>query len=126
MGGRASKQKGYRFEAALCKIFNKAFDTDKIRRTPASGGLSIKGDLCTLEGNFELPGLLSDWSIEAKNQESLSIWKCIEQARSQAGIKKWLLCFTRNREGIYCTMDINDFICLIQNQKGTHNEKTES
>jgi len=114
MGGRKSKQKGYRFEAQLCKIFNKAFNTNKIRRTPASGGLGIKGDLCTLEGNFELPGPLSEWSIEAKNQEKINIWACIEQARDQAGIKKWLLCFTRNHEGIYCVLDINDFIDLIE------------
>lgn len=64
--GRMSKQKGYRFEAFLVKLFNKAFGTNKIRRTPASGGLSIKGDLCTLEGNFELPGPLSNWCIETQ------------------------------------------------------------
>lgn len=118
MGGLMSKQKGYRFEAALCKLFNKVFNTNKIRRTPASGGLNIKGDLCTLEGNFDLPGPLSDWCIEAKNQEKLNIWKCIDQARKQAGIKKWLLCFTRNREGIYCVMEINDFMEIIQKLEG--------
>ena len=117
MAGRKSKSKGYRFEALLVKLFNKAFNTNKIRRTPASGGLGIKGDLCTLEDNFELPGPLSKWCIEAKNQERISIWKCIEQARSQAGNRKWLLCFTKNREQIVCAMEINEFIELIQNQE---------
>lgn len=117
MGGRsgsASKRKGYRFEKFLVDLFNKAFNTNKIRRTPLSGGLSIKGDLCTLEGNFDLPGPLSNWCIEAKNQERINIWACIEQAKSQSGGKKWLLCFTRNNEGVYVCMDINDYIELIQ------------
>lgn len=117
MSGRRSKNKGYRFERQLCDIFNKAFNTTRIRRTPASGGLGIKGDLCCLEGNFELPGVLSGWCIEAKNQERPRLWNWIEQARSQAGIKKWLLCITKNHEEVVCCLALNDFIELLQEKE---------
>jgi len=118
MSGRMSKNKGANYERRIAGILNKAFDTDRIRRTPASGALGLKGDLCTLEGNFELPGPLSNWAIELKKQEKINIWACLHQAQQQArGGKKWLLVFSRNHESDYVCLDLQDYIELIQNQK---------
>jgi len=41
-----ANQKGKRFELKIAKDLAKKFDTN-IRRTPNSGGLSIKGDIMT-------------------------------------------------------------------------------
>ena len=44
-----ANQKGKRFELKIAKDLAKKFDTN-IRRTPNSGGLSIKGDIMTTSG----------------------------------------------------------------------------
>ena len=116
MAGRMSKQKGARYERKVAKILGDAFGSS-IRRTPASGALGIKGDLCQLEGNFDLPSGLSDWCIECKCQERMNIWQCLNQAFTQAGHKKAALIFSRNREDDYVCIGINDFIELIQRSK---------
>ena len=52
-----ANQKGKRFELKIAKDLAKKFDTN-IRRTPNSGGLSIKGDILTTSG------ILSEYSRE--------------------------------------------------------------
>lgn len=125
MPGRRSKNKGANFERRIAGILNKAFDTDRIRRTPASGALGLKGDLCTLEGNFELPGPLSNWNIECKKQEKINIWACIHQAQQQRGGKKWLLVFSRNHESDYVCLDLHDYIELVQGQESAIRRRAE-
>ena len=52
-----ANKKGKRFELRIAKELAKKFDTN-IRRTPNSGGLSIKGDILTTSG------ILSEYSWE--------------------------------------------------------------
>jgi hypothetical protein len=115
MNGRKSKRKGANYEREVAKILNRAFNTNTIRRTPSSGALGIKGDLCQLEGNFDLPGTLSKFTWECKNQEKLSIWAALRQASQEAtGGKIPLVVFTKNHERNYIALELEDFIGLLQ------------
>ena len=107
MKAKSAIAKGKNFERLIAKIFAKAFNTN-IRRTPGSGNLDIKGDLRNLSGPLE------EWVIECKKQEKINIWDCIHQSQRQAGSKKWLLVFSRNREKEYVCLDLQDWIELIQ------------
>ena len=79
-----------------------------VRRTPNSGGLSIKGDI------IDLSGPLKGWSFECKRQEKLNIWNAIAQAKRDARHKKWAVVFSRNNEGRdYVCIDMVDFIELM-------------
>jgi Holliday junction resolvase len=106
-----SQRKGKGYERHIAKVLSDAFDTI-IRRTPNSGGLSIKGDMLNLHGDLE------DSVIECKKQEKLNIWKCLEQTFRQARNKIGLLIFSRNNEGRdYACMDLQDYIGKLQEIK---------
>ncbi len=102
-----SQRKGKSYERHIAKILAETLDT-RIRRTPNSGGLDIKGDIRNLFGTLE------DYVIECKKQEHLNIWACLRQTMQQAGSKIGLLIFSRNNERDYVCFDLNDFIALIQ------------
>ena len=103
-----ANQKGKRFELKIAKDFAKKFNTN-IRRTPNSGGLSIKGDIMTLSG------ILSEYSWECKNQEKLNIWKALEQSEGDARgtLKTPVVVFTKNFEKDYIALQYNDFVNLL-------------
>jgi len=64
---------------------------------------------------------LFPFNVEAKNQESLSIWKALEQSerdRKEGSVP--LLVFKRNRSDVYCALKFEDFMSLIR--KETPNE----
>ena len=103
-----ANKKGKRFELRIAKELAKKFDTN-IRRTPNSGGLSIKGDILTTNG------ILSEYSWECKNQEKLNIWKALHQSeRDAAGTRKTaVVVFTKNFESDYAALRFDDFINLL-------------
>ena len=72
-----------------------------IRRTPNSGGLSMKGDILCIDDN----SILSEFNWECKNQEKLNIWKALEQSRNDClgNAKMPVVCFTKNHERDYMT-----------------------
>jgi Holliday junction resolvase len=84
-----SLTKGKAYERKIAKVLSDAFGCN-VRRVPCSGALDIKGDLRNLHGPLE------QFVIECKKQEKLNIWKCLEQAQTQAGHKTGLLVFSRN------------------------------
>jgi len=57
------------------------------------------------------------FSVEAKNQESISIWKALKQAADNAGKHIPLLIFKRNRSKIYACLELKDLMELMKNQK---------
>ena len=58
------------------------------------------------------------FDIEAKNQESISIWKCIEQAEANGGDDRIpLLIFKRSRSKIYCCLEFKKLLDIIDNFK---------
>ena len=59
------------------------------------------------------------WGIECKNQEALSIWKCLKQAED-AGLDedlKPLLIFKRNKSKIYACLQLEDFLDLLDGKE---------
>ena len=103
-----ANQKGKRFELKIAKDLAKKFDSN-IRRTPNSGGLSIKGDIMTTTG------ILSEYSWECKNQEKLNIWKALQQSQGDARgtLKIPLVVFTKNFESDYVALKYDDFVNLL-------------
>lgn len=103
-----ANKKGKRFELRIAKDLAKKFDSN-IRRTPNSGGLSIKGDILTTSG------ILSEFSWECKNQEKLNIWKALHQSESDAlgTMKSPVVVFTKNFEDDYVALRYDDFVNLL-------------
>lgn len=57
---------------------------------------------------------LFDYDIEVKNQERLNIWDAILQSRKRLnGDKKSIVFFTRNREKMYATLEMTNFLELL-------------
>jgi len=104
-----SKKKGDRFERDVAKKLNKVFKTN-VRRTPMSGGMSIKGDIIDINPD----SILFDYHWECKNQEKLNIWKALEQARNDKPMGKTpVVVFRKNFEKDYACLEFEDFMNLL-------------
>lgn len=112
MKTRSAKSKGRRLQLEI---------RDSLRETFKTKGL-VEGDIeCTIMGesgrDIKLSPLaekLIPYDIEAKNQEKISLWSCLEQA--EANTKKGripLLVFKRNRSKTYAVIEYEEFIKLI-------------
>ena len=112
-----SQKKGKRFELQVAKYLSKEFET-LIRRTPNSGGLSIKGDIMATQG------ILSEFNWECKNQEKLNIWKALEQSRNDCigSHKEPLVVFTKNFEKDYIALELKDFVQILLELEQLRNE----
>ena len=56
---------------------------------------------------------LFPFSVECKSQEKLSIWSSLEQAAENSGDYPPVLIFKRNRSKTYVTIELEEFIKLI-------------
>lgn len=103
-----ANKKGKRFELSISKYLSKMFNED-IKRTPNSGGLSIKGDIMATQG------ILSEFNWECKNQEKLNIWKALDQSRNDCigSHKEPLVVFTKNFEKDYLACELETFVQLL-------------
>jgi len=112
-----SNKKGKRFELQVAKYLSKEFNSE-IRRTPNSGGLSIKGDIMATQG------ILSEFNWECKNQEKLNIWKALEQSANDCigSHKQPLVVFTKNYEKDYVALRLEDFTQLLLELEDFRNE----
>ena len=112
-----SQIKGKRFELQVAKYLNREFNYE-IRRTPNSGGLSIKGDIMATQG------ILSEFNWECKNQEKLNIWKALEQSANDCigSHKQPLVVFTKNYEKDYVALRLEDFTQLLLELEQLRNE----
>jgi len=110
MSGKASKDKGKRFERTIAKILSDRFDT-KVSRIPCSGALpGWVGDLRDL-GN----GPLKDFVWECKHQERINIWACLHQSQAEAtGGRIPVLVFTKNHELNYVALELTDFLNILK------------
>ena len=115
--GLNSQKKGKRFELQVAKYLSKEFETS-IRRTPNSGGLSIKGDIMATQG------ILSEYNWECKNQEKLNIWKALEQSRNDClgSHKEPLVVFTKNHHRDFVALELEDFVQLLLELEQLRNE----
>ena len=105
-----ANQKGKRFERDVAKMLNNKFENSHVKRTPNSGGLSIKGDIICIDDN----SIISEFSIECKNQEKLNIWKALEQSRNDSGYRIPLVVFTKNHEKDYVALEFEDFMNILK------------
>ena len=56
------------------------------------------------------------YSIECKNQEKLNIWESLKQAEENSGDYPPILVFKRNRSKTYVTLELEDFLKLINDR----------
>ena len=112
-----ANKKGKRFELQVAKYLSKEFNSE-IRRTPNSGGLSLKGDIMATQG------ILSEFNWECKNQEKLNIWKALEQSANDCigSHKQPLVVFTKNYEKDYVALRLEDFTQLLLELEQLRNE----
>lgn len=103
-----ANKKGKRFELKVAKYLAEKLQAN-IRRTPNSGGLSMKGDILCIDDQ----SILSEFNWECKNQEKLNIWKALEQSRNDAGYKTSVVVFTKNFERDYVALELDDFVNLL-------------
>ena len=103
-----SQKKGKRGELQVVKIINKYLGTN-FRRTPNSGGLSIKGDIIDIDNTNPL----YDFHIEIKNTNTLQIPKWMEQIDRDLPLGKTGLLIAKFRGGWFSWLSIEDFLYLI-------------
>lgn len=117
MTGRKSRRKGAEAERELARLFaNYGFTA---RRTPNSGGLSVKDDLTGTGGEPVIDGYL----IEVKRCETLRLPEWLAKAHAVAGVRTPLLFFRRNRSSSdplsrwHVVMPAEDYLGLQQELK---------
>ena len=108
-----ANKKGKRFELKVAKYLAEKLQAN-IRRTPNSGGLSMKGDILCIDDQ----SILSEFNWECKNQEKLNIWSSLQQAEDNAGEHIPLVVFKRNRSKTYVAFEL-DKLMEILNEKNS-------
>ena len=106
-----ANKKGKRFELKVAKYLAEKLQAN-IRRTPNSGGLSMKGDILCIDDQ----SILSEFNWECKNQEKLNIWESLKQAEENSGDYPPILIFKRNTSKTYVTLDLEEFLKLINDR----------
>ncbi len=113
MKTRSAKNKGKRLQNKvrdlLLETFKDELEPDDIR----SQIMGMSGEDIVLSPAARR---LFPFSVECKAQESLSIWSALEQAESNAGKHIPLLVFKRNRSKTYVTIELEEFIKLINDK----------
>ena len=110
MKTRSGKAKGRRLQNkvrdVLLEHFSEELEPDDIR-TAIMGetGEDIKLSPAARK--------LIPYSFECKNQEKLNIWSSLEQAEENSGDYPPVLIFKRNRSKTYVTIELEEFIKLI-------------
>ena len=113
MKTRSAKNKGKRLQNKvrdlLLETFKGKLEPDDIRSiTMGESGEDI---LLSPAARRLIP-----YSFECKNQEKLSIWSALEQAEENSGDYPPVLIFKRNRSKTYVTIELEEFIKLINDK----------
>tara|TARA_Y100001938_G_C8075494_1_gene425810 strand:+ start:1443 stop:1817 length:375 start_codon:yes stop_codon:yes gene_type:complete len=103
-----SQQKGKRAEREVAKLINKYLNTN-VRRTPSSGGLSIKGDIIDINPD----SAAYQFHFEVKDQKKLMIPKWWEQINDDCPIAKTPVNVFKMNGQFYATMQFNDWLSLL-------------
>lgn len=104
------KAKGRRACAELkTQIINSfpELGVDDIVVTPSG----VKGEDLTLS---PFARSMVPFSFEVKNQERLSIWDAIKQAKKRGGQYPFAVAFTRNHSDINVVISLNSFLFLLR------------
>ena len=113
MKTRSGKAKGRRLQNkirdVLLEHFSDKLEPDDIR----SQIMGMSGEDIVLSPAARK---LIPYSFECKNQEKLNIWSSLEQADSNSGNYPPVLIFKRNRSKTYVTIELEEFIKLINDK----------
>ena len=108
MGKINSQQKCKRAEREVAKLINKYLGTN-VRRTPQSGGLSIKGDIIDINPD----SAAFDYHFEVKDQKKLMIPKWWEQIYGDCPKGKIPINVFKMNARFYATLEFTDFLNLL-------------
>lgn len=118
-----SRDKGNRAEREVAKMINTYLGTN-CRRTPLSGGLSIKGDII----DIDVDSIASQYHFEIKNTKKLNIPMWWKQIYSDCGKKIPINIFKMNAK-FYTTLELTDWLSdlaeLDELRKENASQKTE-
>jgi len=103
-----SQQKGKRAEREVAKLINKYLDTN-VRRTPQSGGMSIKGDIIDI--NPDSPAF--NYHFEVKDQKKLMIPKWWEQIYDDLPGGKTPVNVFKMNSIFYSTLEFKDWLNIL-------------
>ena len=108
MGKINSQAKGKRAEREVAKLINKYLGTN-VRRTPQSGGLSIKGDIIDINPD----SAAYQFHFEVKDQKKLMIPKWWEQIDDDCPLAKTPVNVFKMNAQFYATMQFTDWLSLL-------------
>ena len=103
-----SQQKGKRAEREVAKLINQYLGTN-VRRTPQSGGLSIKGDIIDINPD----SAAFDYHFEVKDQKKLMIPKWWEQIYDDCPLGKTPVNVFKMNAQFYATLQFRDWLSLL-------------
>ena len=110
MKSRSAKNKGKRLQNKIRDLilekFNAKLESDDVR----SITMGDSGEDILLS---PVARRLFPFSVECKNQESLSIWSALEQAENNAGKHIPLVIFKRNRSKTYAVLEFDRLLELL-------------
>lgn len=102
------KNKGKRGELEVVKIINKFLDTT-LRRTPNSGGLSIKGDIIDTKDT-----IVHNIHFEIKNQAKIQFPKWWKQATGDCPASKTPILIFKHNSSWVSALNLNDLLYFIK------------
>ena len=103
-----SQAKGKRAEREVAKMINKYLGTN-VRRTPQSGGMSIKGDIIDINPD----SAAYQFHFEVKDQKKLMIPKWWEQIDDDCPVAKTPVNVFKMNAQFYATMQFTDWLSLL-------------
>ena len=110
MKTRSGKAKGRRLQNKIRDVLLEHF-SDKLE--PDDVKVAIMGESGEDIKLSPASRKLIPYSFECKNQEKLNIWSSLEQADENSGDYPPVLIFKRNRSKTYVTIELEEFIKLI-------------
>ena len=110
MKTRSGKAKGRRLQNKIRDLLLEHF-SDKLE--PDDIKVAIMGESGEDIKLSPAARKLIPYSFECKNQEKLSIWEALNQAAENSGDYPPVLIFKRNRSKTYVTIELEEFIKLI-------------
>jgi len=109
MKTRSAKSKGRRLQNQIKELLLESFkelEPDDVRSAiMGETGEDIK---LSPAARRQIP-----YSFECKNQEKINIWESLNQAEENSGDYPPVLIFKRNRSKTYVTIELEEFIKLI-------------
>ena len=108
MGKINSQAKGKRAEREVAKLINRYLGTN-VRRTPQSGGMSIKGDIIDINPD----SAAYQFHFEVKDQKKLMIPKWWEQIDDDCPVAKTPVNVFKMNAQFYATMQFTDWLSLL-------------